>query len=102
MIIFAQNLNFMREIDFYTALKTIIRQDKEPFTIIFTKLLLDKNEGGAIRVLENQVQGPLKKNHNQEYMIGLKDIQTDEVRHIYIHTILEVVFKGIHYKLILN
>jgi hypothetical protein len=93
----------MQEIEFYIALKQFIRQDKDPFTIIFVELSLLKNEGGARRVLENQVQGPLKKNQNSEYMIGLKDVQTDEVRHIYLHTILEVITKdGNHYKLVLK
>jgi len=89
----------MQEIDFYTALRTIIRQDKEPFTIIFTELSLSKNEGGAIRVLEKQIQGPNQKNINDKYMIGLEDTVTGEIRHIYIHCILEVIFNDVHYKL---
>jgi len=93
----------MEEIDFYTALK-IIRNTETPLTIIFTKLSLSQNEGGQRDSLENVLPGPLKKNVREEYMIGfVSQDNLDEVKHIYIHTILEFISsEGKHYKLILN
>jgi len=93
----------MQEKDFYTALKEDIRGAEKPFTIVHTQLSLAKNSGGQLNILENQLPGALKKNMNDKYMIGLKDAETGKERHIYIHTILEVItFEGKHYKLILN
>ena len=93
----------MQEKDFYTALSDI-RKSEEPMTIIFTKLSLEKNKGGQREVLENVIPGPTKKNVRDEYMIGFQSIDNDsEIKHIYIHTILEyVTAKGEHFKLILN
>ena len=93
----------MQEQDFYTAINEHIYKAKEPFTVIFTKLSLERNEGGELRTLENQLQGPLKKNMNSRFMVGLKDMQTNKERHIYLHTILEIItFEGTHIKLNLN
>ena len=42
----------------------------------------------------------MRKNQNKRYMLGLKDANTEEVRHIYLHTILEIVTaEGKHIKL---
>jgi hypothetical protein len=91
----------MQELDFYEGLK-IIRNSQKPFTVVHTELSLTKNEGGQRAALENVVQGPLRKNMNQEYMIGLQNPAGD-VRHIYIHTITELITAdGNHYKLILK
>ena len=93
----------MQEKDFYTALKDDIRNAEKPVTIVHTQLSLTKNSGGQLNVLENQLPGAIKKNMNSEYMIGLKDADSGKERHIYIHTILEVItYDGKHYKLILN
>ena len=93
----------MQEVDFYTGL-SIIRKSKEPITIIFTKLSLSKNKGGAIEYIENVIPGATKKNTSDNYMIGFQDFNDSSViKHIYIHTILEYVnSKGEHFKLILN
>ena len=88
----------IQEIDFYEALK-IIRTSKEPFNIVHTKLSLSKNEGGERNVLEHVVQGANRKGENDEMMLGLES-QDGETKHIYIHTILELVTKEAHYKLI--
>lgn len=81
----------MLQQDFYSAINEHVYNAKKPFTVIFTKLSLDRNEGGELRTLENQLQGPLRKNMNDRFMLGLKDTETDELRHIYLHTILEVI-----------
>ena len=101
--IFLYKIKIMQEKDFYTALKDI-RKTKEPVTIIFTKLSLSKNEGGQRDVLKNVIPGPLRKNTKDEYMIGFVSADNkDEVKHIYIHTILEYInSKGEHFKLKLN
>ncbi len=92
----------MQEGDFYTVIREHVETATKPFTVIFTELSLSKNEGGAIGTLENVVKGPLRKNQNQRYMIGLKK-PDGQVVHIYLHTILELVTAtGLHYKLKLN
>ncbi len=93
----------MREKNFCTALKEI-RQTKEPIIIIFTKLSLSENKGGKREVLKDVLPGPLRKNIQDEFMIGFVSSENkDEVKHIYIHTILEYVnSKGEHFKLKLN
>jgi len=91
----------MLEIDFYQALK-LIRQDNIPYFVIFTELSLTKNEGGALRKLDNQIEGANQKNINDKYMIGLQDIETGQIRHIYIHTILQLIINNVHYKLVLK
>ena len=91
----------MIEIDFYTALK-LIRQENVPYSVIFTELSLTKNEGGNLRRLDNQIEGANQKNINDKYMIGLQDIETGQIRHIYIHTILQLIINNVHYKLVLK
>lgn len=92
----------MKEIDLYTAL-SIMRKAVVPFMITFTELSLSQNEGGVLRTLSNQLVGPLKKNMNAKVMIGLRDQTTDVIRHIYIHSILEVLMgTGEHYKITLH
>jgi len=92
----------MQEKDFYTALAEI-RKSTEPLTIIFTKLSLEKNEGGQREVLADVLPGPTRKNSNDKYMIGFVNADDkDEVKHIYIHTILEYIVGGEHFKLKLN
>lgn len=90
----------MQELDFYEGLK-IIRNSKTPVTVIHTELSLSKNKGGNISVLENVVKGPLKHNMHEEMMIGLQK-EDGDVKHIYIHSILEIVNENGHFKLILN
>ncbi len=91
----------MQETDFYETIKEQIHKTTEPFTVIFTKLSLSKNEGGELQRLENQLPGPLRKNQNVRYMIGLKSVDDPEdVKHIYMHCILEIInSKGEHFKL---
>jgi len=92
----------MQEIDFYEALRMYIRQSQTPITVIYTSYSESKNEGGQIKTLENVVQGPVKNNVNDEYMIGLKSVETNQIVHIYIHSILEIIVGEVHYKLILK
>jgi hypothetical protein len=92
----------MQEIDFYKAI-AIMRKQVVPFTVVFTELSLKNNEGGPIHTLSNQLVGPLRKNMNAKYMIGLADEKTKEIRHIYMHTILQLALgTGEHYKLVLQ
>lgn len=80
-----------------------MRRETLPFTVVFTELSLTKNEGGALCKLENQLTGPLRKNMNAKYMIGLIDDITKDIRHIYMHTIQQIILQtGEHYKLILK
>lgn len=88
----------IKEIDFYDALK-IIRTSTEPFNIVHTKLSLSKNEGGERNVLEHVVQGANRKGANDEMMIGLESLD-GITKHIYIHTILELITKEAHFKLV--
>jgi len=92
----------MTELDFYEGLK-IIRKATEPIDITFVGLSLQKNEGGQVKTLHRQLLGPLKKNMNEKYMIGLKNADTDEAVHIYIHTLLSIrLHNNLEYKLVLN
>ena len=88
------------EIDFYRALNEHIYKAKQPFSVTFTKISLDKNEGGDLRVLTNQKVGPLQDNKNKRFMIGLQDVISGKLRHIYLHTILFIeLFDGQKFKL---
>jgi hypothetical protein len=89
----------LQEIDFYHGIKKL-QNANEPFTVVFTALSFQKNEGGERKELHNQKTGPLRKNMNDRYMIGLQDDKSGEIRHIYLHTILEIgLATGEYYKL---
>ena len=95
-------MNQSVEKPFYETIKEHLSDGKPPVTIVHTKISFDKNEGGERNILENQVVGPLKKNMNARFMIGLKDVNTEEIRHIYLHTITEIITaEGEHIKLVL-
>lgn len=80
-----------------------MRDATEPFTVVFVSVSLQRNEGGERTELHNQLTGPLKKNMNSRYMIGLKDYITGVIRHIYLHSILEVGFRtGEYYNVTLT
>jgi len=83
----------VQTIDLYKVLKRM-REEEEPFTITFVSYSEQKKEGGELKTFQNQLVGPLKKNTNDRLMIGLEDIESGEVRHIYIHTIIEVLFSN--------
>ncbi len=90
----------MQEQPFYPTIKKHIYNAEKPFTVIHTKLSFDKNSGGERNVLENQLPGPLKPNQNARFMLGLKDADSDEIKHIYLHTITEIITaEGEHIKL---
>ena len=85
--------------DFYQGIK-IIRKAVRPLTIVHTKVSLEKNQGGDINVLENVITGPVRNNINDEYMIGFKNEQDDTIVHVYTDSILEYVYKNVHYRLV--
>lgn len=92
----------MQEIPFYQGIKQIIYDSDEPFTVKFISFSISKNEGGEEKILENQLEGPLRKNHNENLMIGLKDADDEEnVKHIYLHSIIELINSTGHFKLVL-
>ena len=92
----------MQEIDFYKAI-ALMRKETLPFTVVFVHLSLSKNEGGGLDKLENVLVGALKKNMQARFMIGFKDPKGLEIRHIYLHSILELKLQtGEHYKLVLK
>jgi len=93
----------LQEIDFYEGIRQHIYESEEPFTVKFVTLSLTKNEGGEVKVLENQLQGPLRDNANKNLMIGLQNADRgDEVKHIYLHSIMEIINSKGHFKLTLN
>jgi hypothetical protein len=92
----------MTELDFYEGLK-IIRKATEPMDITYVSLSLSKNEGGELKTLFRQLPGPIKKNTNSKYMIGLQNADTGELVHIYIHSLLSIKLSdNREYKLVLN
>ena len=87
------------EIPVYQAIERL-RTAEDPFTVIFTRVNLAKNEGGPIETLKDQIVGPKQKNINEQLMIGLRDCNTNQIRHIYIHSILNIgLATGEYYKL---
>ena len=81
----------------------VVQKLTEPFSITFVKCNLSKNEGGQIETLHRQLSGPKKKNVNDKYMIGLQNVDTGEIIHIYIHSILSIKLHNNHkFKLVLN
>lgn len=92
----------MQEISVYKAI-AILRQAEEPFTVVFINVSLSHNEGGKKETLANQLIGAKRKNMNERLMIGLEDFATRQIRHIYIHSILEIgLATGQYYKLTLK
>lgn len=87
------------EISVYKAIERL-REAQDPFTVVFTSVNLSQNEGGQRTTLENQLVGPKRKNQNEKLMIGLQDFNTRAMRHIYIHSILEIgLATGEYFKL---